>query len=94
MNLASEMRSISESVMESDIELNELYDKVISLIKNAANSGKRKIVFPYIDGSTISDSRDKKDKLVRKLNNDGFRVCYGSEISQGIGNWNTEYITW
>ena len=94
MSLASEMRNISDSANNADTKLLKAYEEVIRDIKKAANDGKRECVFPWFSHDTLGEYFEMKDKVKNKLSNDGFRVCKGSSIGKGMGNWETEYVVW
>ena len=94
MSLASEMRNISDSANNADTKLLKAYEEVINAIKQAASEGKREKVFPYFPHETLGEYFDMKEKIINKLNSDGFKVCKGSQIGKGMGNWETEYVVW
>ena len=94
MSLANEMRNISDNAINEDVKLLKAYEEVIDNIKKAARDGKREVVFPYFKYETLGEYFEMKDKIKNKLSDDGFRVCKGSSIGKGMGNWETEYVVW
>lgn len=99
MSLAEEMREIAEKAAGNSV-VDAAYATVMEMIKVAAESGKREIVWdPYIRNyielgfdSRYLCARDK-ELLKEKLENDGFKIVKPMRYSGGVLQ-TTEYIQW
>lgn len=98
MSLADEMRTISKKAGNSPTEA--AYAYTIKAIKEAAEKGKREIVWdPSVpnyrelgfDSRWLSERN--KELLKEKLENDGFRIVKPYRVSCGVTQL-TEYIQW
>lgn len=98
MSLAEEMRNISANAGKSPVDA--AYACVIKEIKEAAEHGKREIVWsPCIrnwrelgfDNMYLSD-RDK-ELLKDKLREEGFKVVKPYRVIGGVTQF-TEYVQW
>lgn len=96
MNLASEMRNLTNVSQSADEVLMSLYQKTISRIKDAAYEGKNELCW-YDAASEVvykDEYRKYRDKLKDKLVREGFRIKKGIELGKGMGSWETPYVVW
>lgn len=86
--LAEEMRRVSELNTNNNNKLNEIWYKTLENIRKSSHEGKNKTTFGCYGYYEL------REQLIKKLENNGFRVVRGCEINAGYHNQMTQYIIW
>ena len=97
MSLANEMNTLSKIAVDLDTELNDIYIKFISKIRDKAMKGEKEISW-YDNPIYYKFKNPNRNKLLNmlksKLEREGFRYVYGYQIGKPMGNSQSEYIIW
>lgn len=91
MSLSNEMKELSKQSRNENELISSYWEDAKVKIKAKASEGLNELCLYEVKGCLEAKTRDI---MIKKLEDEGFRIMCGSQLGKGMRNSATLYIVW